>query len=159
MHFCLGSVLPFFEFIGRLISMFYIRKRFSQKEHIMAVGIGHGAIEAIFIVGLTYINNILLANMINNGTINTLINENVTQSMIDTLVATMTSANPWIFLMAGLERMMTVVIHIALDLSWCYQGLRSKKYLPFFGMAIGAHALLDTMSASAELMGRFDLDY
>jgi uncharacterized membrane protein YhfC len=116
------------------------------------VGIGHGAIEAIFIVGLTYINNILLANMINNGTINTLINENVTQSMIDTLVASMTSANPWIFLMAGIERMMTVVIHIALTFL-VYQGLRSKKYLPFFGMAIGAHALLDTMSALLSLWG------
>jgi len=148
----LGVSAAIFEFIGRLISMFYIRKRFSQKEHIMAVGIGHGAIEAIFIVGLTYINNILLANMINNGTINSLINENVTQSMIDTLVATMTSANPWIFLMAGVERMMTVVIHIALTFL-VFQGLRSKKYLPFFTMAIGAHALLDTMSALLSLWG------
>ncbi|MDO9592339.1 MAG: YhfC family glutamic-type intramembrane protease [Erysipelotrichaceae bacterium] len=148
----LGVSAALFEFVGRLITIFYIRKRFVDKEHIMAAGIGHGAIEAIFVVGLTYINNILLANMINNGTINTLINENVTQQMIDTLVATMTSANPWIFLVAGLERLMTVVIHVALTFL-VFQGIKTKKYLPFFGMAIGAHALLDTMSALLSLWG------
>ncbi len=148
----LGVSAAVFEFVGRLISMFYIRKRFSDKEHIMAVGIGHGVIEAIFIVGLTYINNILLAMWINDGSVYNLVTETVTKEMIDSLIVTMTTANPWIFLMAGLERMMTVVIHVALTFL-VFQGLRSKKYLPFFGVAIGAHALLDTMSALFSLWG------
>ncbi len=148
----LGVSAALFEFFGRIITMFYIRRRFTDKEHIMAAGIGHGAIEAIFIVGLTYINNIMLANMINNGSISNLLSETVTQQMIDNLIIAMSTANPWIFLMAGVERMMTVVIHVALTFL-VFQGIKTKKYLPFFGTAIGAHALLDTMSALLNLWG------
>lgn len=148
----LGVSAAVFEFGGRIISMFYIRKRFSDKEHILGVGVGHGVIEAIFIVGLTYINNILLAMWINDGSVYNLVTETVTREMIDQLVVTMTTANPWIFLMAGIERLMTVVIHVALTFL-VFQGLRSKKYLPFFGAAIGAHALLDTMTALFSLWG------
>jgi uncharacterized membrane protein YhfC len=148
----LGVSAALFEFFGRLISMFYIRKRFNDKEHIMAVGIGHGVIEAIFIVGLTYINNILLAFWINDGSVYNLISETISREMIDNLIITMTTANPWIFLMAGIERLMTVVIHVAVTFL-VFQGIKTKKYLPFFGMAIGGHALLDTTSALLRLVG------
>ena len=94
----------------------------------------------------------MLANMINNGSISNLLSETVTQQMIDNLIITMSTANPWIFLMAGVERMMTVVIHVALTFL-VFQGIKTKRYLPFFGMAIGAHALLDTMSALLSLLG------
>ncbi len=140
----LGISAAVFEFLGRLLTLSFFMKRDRQKHHILSAGIGHGAFEAIFVVGFTYINNLLIANLINAGRIEELVSEAISLEQVQVAVNTFISTNSWVFLVAGAERVMTLVIHVAITLL-VFRGIKSKKYLKNFGLAIGFHALLDTV--------------
>src|SRR5690554_2190003 len=59
-----------FEEIGRYLGFrFFLNNELSWKNGI-AYGIGHGGIEAVLLVGMKYINNIVTSFMINNATFN-----------------------------------------------------------------------------------------
>jgi uncharacterized membrane protein YhfC len=75
----------------------------------LSYGIGHGGIEAILIVGLSYLSNIIISMMIDL--------HSPEASMIPAdVVSVLTNSSPGIFLVAGLERIFAVLLHIALSL-------------------------------------------
>lgn len=58
-----------FEETGRLVAMKFFMKKNLDKGNALMYGVGHGGVEAILLVGLTYVNNIVISIMINTGTI------------------------------------------------------------------------------------------
>ena len=115
-------------------------------ERGFAAGLGHGGIEAILIVGMTYVNNLLYILMINGGTFDQLI-EQAKQLGADTSALQMTreiliGSGPGIFYLAGYERLLTMVFHVALSLLVCYF-VRNKKGLQGALICLLLHGAVD----------------
>ena len=122
----------------------------------VAAGIGHGGIEAILLVGMTYINNLIFSLMINTGTWEKTLEEikaatvelgdmslyeayaAIPQQLIET---------PWyLYLAAGYERILTIIAHIAMTLIVFYF-VSKKKDIIGIGICLLCHTLLDFISA------------
>lgn len=112
-----------FELIGRYAVAKVMAKNLSYEKG-FAAGLGHGGIEAIIVIGMTYLNNLLYIGMINSGTFDGIVEQTAalgvdTASLIaikDALIDT----NSAVFLLAGYERILTMILHVALSLLVCY---------------------------------------
>lgn len=122
-----------FEEAGRYIAFKFVLKKHLSYENGITYGIGHGWFEAMCIVGLTYINNLIFSLMINNGTL--------PQNLMETLKPLITMPS-YIFLMAGFERAMTMTCHVMFSLIVLY-GVMKKKDAKYLLYAILVHAALD----------------
>lgn len=112
-----------FELIGRYVVAKIMAKNLTYEKG-FATGLGHGGIEAIIVIGMTYLNNLLYIGMINSGTFDDIVEQTAalgvdTASLIaikDALIDT----NSAVFLLAGYERILTMILHVALSLLVCY---------------------------------------
>ena len=112
----------------------------------LAYGIGHGGIEAALIVGITYVNNIILSIIINRNTLAPFLRGKVEDAMAERIYKGLTETPPGVFLAAGVERLFVVFIHIALSVL-ILEGIVRKHSLLFYLTAVVAHAALNFVSA------------
>ena len=120
--FYLSGTAALFEEGGRIIVfMLFLKKRKDWKSAV-ALGIGHGGFEAISLTGLTYVSNLILMFMINSGLMQT-----SDDPLINQAIQQLTETSSWLFLMAGLERMLAIILHIGFSVFVVY-GLTSKEY-------------------------------
>ena len=105
-----------FEEVGRYFGFkLFLKKHLSWKNGI-AYGIGHGGIEAIVLVGFTYINNLVYSFLINSGQFAEIIAPQIDPELAAYIQAQLIDIPAYMFLVAGLERGFTIVVHIALSL-------------------------------------------
>lgn len=164
-HFVLYSLIlaftaALFEVAGRYVVAKIMSKKLTV-ERSFAAGLGHGSIEAMLIVGLTYINNLIYISMINAGTYDLMVEQSAALG-VDTaqLVAIKDSflnTSSVTFLLGGYERILTVILHIALSMLVCYYVSR-KKDLIGIGICVGIHWAVDFVvplvnALSTEYMG------
>ena len=65
--FVLALTAALFEVVARFGVAKILQKNMNPEKG-LAAGLGHGGIEAIFLIGMTYVSNLLIAVMINTGT-------------------------------------------------------------------------------------------
>jgi len=135
--FILGFSAALFETVGRVLTV----KIFMKKDHRfssgIAHGIGHGGIEAVFLVGINYIVYIVYGFMINNGSFDALISlDSSFQVIKDLLLETQE-----LFLFGGIERVLTMIFHIAMSVIVVY-AFRIKKKFPIL-IVLAIHTFLD----------------
>lgn len=143
--FILALTAALFEFVGRFVVAKLLQKSASFKCG-FAAGLGHGSIEAILIVGMTYLNNLLYIFMINAGTFDTLVAQAAaTGADVSTLAAlpeTFMTTPAAMFYLAGFERILAVIGHIAMSLIVCYF-VWNKQALKGTLICIAWHFALD----------------
>jgi uncharacterized membrane protein YhfC len=141
---CLASGL--FEETGRFIAFKWILKRDSEKVKTpLSYGIGHGGIEAILLVGFSMISLLITSMMINNGQI---MNRGLTDDQAVELIDFI-QTDSFLFLAAGIERILAVALHICLSvLVWL--AITRKQYL-LYPAAILLHALTNVSAALYQL--------
>ncbi|MDF2530844.1 MAG: hypothetical protein K0Q65_425 [Clostridia bacterium] len=147
----LGLTAGLFEEVGRYIVMeFFMKKSLSWKNGI-AFGIGHGGIEAMVIVGLTILNYVIMSFMINSGVFESMIAANLPQGVAEQIKSMLVDTPAINFLAGGFERIMTMMIQIALSVIVLY-AVKFKKpvYLLY---AILLHAVVDTPAVILGNMG------
>ena len=122
-------------------------KRYTNRRDAVTYGIGHGGIEAILVLGLTAINNIAIAQLVNSGSIETITN-GLTGAQLDQVqaqiaaVASFGAAN----LLLGLaERAIAMTLHISLSVV-VFRAVRQRK-AGYLGLAVALHALFDVPAA------------
>lgn len=129
-----------FELAGRYAVAMAMRKELSYRRSLMA-GLGHGGIEAMVIVGVTYVNNLILM-----VSLPTLLAQapaaGVDTTALEQLAQTFTATSPWIMLLAGVERLLTMTAHAAMTLIVCY-AVHRRWVLPGLLACLGIHTLLD----------------
>ncbi len=136
----LGVTAGLFEEVGRWLGFRYLLKGYWQTKNGIAYGIGHGGFEAISLIGLSYVNNLVISLMINSGQYDVTMApqlgsaaEVVKQTLVNT---------PWyLFMIAGVERVMAIIVHIALSLV-VLMGVRTARPI-FLLYAILLHTLLN----------------
>ena len=142
----LGVTAALFETAGRFIVAKILHKRLTFSRS-LAAGLGHGGIEAIAIVGLTYVNNLVYIFLINHGQFEAILEEASAMPEIvaqleqvrDTLVA----SSAELFLLGGLERLLTMIVHIGMSVLVCYAMARGHVWRGLL-VCFGLHTLLDT---------------
>lgn len=136
-----------FEEVGRYLAFRFLLKRYTNRRDAVTYGIGHGGIEAILVLGLTAINNIAIAQLVNSGSIETITN-GLTGAQLDQVqaqiaaVASFGAAN----LLLGLaERAIAMTLHISLSVV-VFRAVRQRK-AGYLGLAVALHALFDVPAA------------
>lgn len=148
----LSLTAALFEETARLgVFRLLLRSRLSWLTGV-AYGVGHGGIEAMLLVGVTYINNIVLSVMINNGTFHTFVANRVDAATANHIYNALTATSPGLFLAAGLERALVIVIQIALSVM-ILEGIVRKQVLPFYVLAFAAHAGINFAAAYMSYLG------
>lgn len=137
----LALTAALFEETGRLIGFKFILKNRLEWKNGIAFGIGHGGFEAIAIVGLANINNIVFSTLINSGQTDKL-SAGLPPETYAYVVDQLTNSSSAIFFIGGLERIMTIVIHIAFSLIVLY-GVMNRKYI-YWLYAVILHTLLNS---------------
>lgn len=112
-----------FEVIGRYAVAKIMSKSLTYEKGI-AAGLGHGGIEAIVLIGMTYLNNMLYIGMINSGAFDGIVEQTAALGVDTTSLLAVKEAlintNSAVFLLAGYERILTMILHVALSLAVCY---------------------------------------
>ncbi len=149
--FLYGVLLAFtaglFELAGRFAAAKVLKKK-PIFRRALAAGLGHGGIEAIVLVGLTYVNNLIYLVMIQAGTFDALIAQTeamgVDPSQLRAIQDTFLQTGAGLFLLAGLERLLTMVAHTAMSVLVCW-GVWHNRTTPALLACLGIHTLLDSM--------------
>ena len=136
-----GFSAGLFEEVGRYLAFrFPLRRDLSWKNGV-AYGLGHGGIEAIVLVGITYINNIVISLMINTGQFEKLIGSGLDAATAAFIKNQLINTPPIYFLIGGLERFFTLFIQVGLSLVVLYGVVTRKiRYLIY---AILLHTLVN----------------
>lgn len=138
-----GLAAGIFEEVGRFVSMKLFMKRFLNKENAFMYGVGHGGIEAMIIVGLTTVSNLINSYMINTGLMEKsleLFDSDIQQQTIDQ-ISLLWTTSPVDFYMAGVERIVAITLHISLSYI-VYRAVKDGKIQLLF-LSIALHAFAD----------------
>jgi len=153
-HFILLSLIlaitaGIFEELGRYIGFRFLLKNKLEWKNGVAAGIGHGGIEALLIVGVSYLSNLIYSLMINSGVFATTLALKLPATTVKIIEETLINTPSHIFLLGGLERILTMNIHIAYSIVVLY-GVMSKQFR-YIIYAILMHGLLDIPAAFYQL--------
>lgn len=132
-----------FEEVARLVAFKAVITSNRQRRHGIAYGIGHGGIESWILLTATSFSNLGIANVINSGNVQEL-HEGLTETQsaqLDVLLSQFIATEPARFFLAGIERVLALILQIALSLLVLY-AIQKGKYIYFF-LAIFIHAALD----------------
>ena len=143
-----------FELAGRFaVAKLLNRKNLTWKRS-LAAGLGHGGIEAILIIGMTYINNLVIMLMINSGSFDALISQTASLggdvSQLQAVREALLTTSPFLFLLAGFERILTMIAQAAMSMIVCW-GVHVKKAGKGALLCLLFHTLIDT-SAGISLL-------
>lgn len=137
-----------FEVAGRYAVAKILRKELTF-ERSLAAGLGHGGIEAMLLIGITYINNLIYTVMINTGTFDIMVEQTaalgVDTSSLLAIKDTFFTTPAYIFCLAGYERILTMISHTAMTLIVCYY-VTKKQDLKGVLICLAFHTLLDGVS-------------
>ena len=153
--FTLAFTAGLFELAGRFSVAKLMQKNLNYKRS-LAAGLGHGSIEAMLLVGMTYINNLIYIFMIRSGAFDTVIAQTATAGVdVTQLYAiqdALISTSPALFLMAGFERILAMTGHVGMSMVVCY-GIHTNKPLQASLICLGIHTLLDLTAGINLLAG------
>lgn len=149
----LAMTAALFEVVARFAVAKILQKNMNYQQGV-AAGLGHGGIEAIILIGMTYINNLLYAVMINSGAFDTTVAQtgtlpvpNATElvDQLNQIKAALLETPAYAFYLAGYERILCMLFHTAMSLLVCYL-VYKKKALVGVGIAFAAHFFVDFVS-------------
>lgn len=138
-----GLMAALFEEGGRYLAMRFVMRRSLNKENAIMYGVGHGGIEAILLVGVSYISNLAIIALINTGNAAQLfdgVDAATAQTMYQQLEP-LWAGSPYIFFVAGIERVGAIAIHICCSY-FVYRAIDDGDWA-FFALAFGAHFVVD----------------
>lgn len=138
-----GLAAALFEETGRLTAMKFCMKKSLDKGNALMYGVGHGGAEAILIVGLVYINNLITTVMINTGSVQ------LTMAQLEPALqeAAYQQLQPlWQlpasgFYLAGVERAAAIALQISFSVL-VYKSVKAGQRI-FFAGALLLHFLVD----------------
>lgn len=148
-----GLAAALFEETGRLVAMKFFMKKDLDRENALMYGVGHGGAEAILIVGLTYINNLIISFMINTGGIQ------LTMSQLDSAMQetayrqlqALWQTPAYHFYMAGVERLSAIVLQICLSVL-VYKCVKTGQK-KFYAGALMLHFVVDFVTVVTAGLG------
>ena len=140
-----------FEETGRLIVFGTVLKNRKNRETSISYGIGHGGFEAFLILGITYLQYIVYAFMINTGTFGALIEQVAALApeqaeSVGTVVNLLAGFSFADLGIALIERIFAVLFHVGASILVFY-ACRNKRRFWLYPLAVVLHAGMDFIAA------------
>ena len=149
-----------FELAGRCAGAGLLRKNLTFPRA-LAAGLGHGGIEAILLVGLTYINNLVYLFLLQNGGFDALVAQTAAAGAdtapLTAAAVTLERTSTGLFLLAGLERILTMVCQTCMT-AMVFYGFRKKDSRWILG-CLGIHFLLDSTAGIPQFVSSQTIAY
>ncbi|MCH5274675.1 MAG: YhfC family intramembrane metalloprotease [Lachnospiraceae bacterium] len=148
-----GLAAALFEETGRFIAMKFCMKKCLDKNNALMYGVGHGGVEAILLVGLTYVNNLIYSMMINSGGLQQTMSL-LEPSMQETLymqVQVLWQLPAYQFYLGGVERLLAIVLQICLSV-FVYKAVKTGRK-KFFAGAFLIHFMVDFLTIETVRLG------
>lgn len=143
----LGLTAALFEVAGRYASAKIMSKNLTFTRG-FAAGLGHGGIEAMVLIGMTYVSNLLYVVMINTGAIEGVIAQTeamgVDATQVYALVDTLVNGPAYVYLLSGYERILAMIGHVAMTLVVFYF-MSKEEILKGIGICVLYHFVMDSM--------------
>lgn len=142
-----GLAAALFEETGRIIAMKRWMKKTLSRENAIMYGVGHGGVEAVLIVGMTCINNLISAFMVNSGQIEQILSatpEGEGKELAMQAYTTLCTTPGYEFFLAGVERIAAIVLQICLSYL-IYRAVKEGNQL-YYLMAYGIHFGVDVLT-------------
>lgn len=149
----LALTAALFEVVARFVVAKILQKNMNYQQGV-AAGLGHGGIEAIILIGMTYVNNLLYAVMINSGAFDEMVaqtgaapvpNAAELVNQLNQIKTALIETPAYAFYLAGYERILCVLFHTSMSLLVCYMVYKKKAILGV-GIAFAAHFFVDFIS-------------
>ena len=144
-----GIMAGVFEETGRFLAFrTVLRGRRKKNANALMYGAGHGGIEAVIILGITSINNLIYSVLINTGNTSVLTASLTGNArlQVEQAIRALTETPSWQFLLGGVERIFAVILQIALSvLVWF--AAKDRRVRILFPAAICIHFLVDSAAA------------
>lgn len=152
----LAFTAALFELMGRLLVARLLKNKLTFRRS-LAAGMGHGGIESILIVGIAYITNLYYISLIQSGEFDSLLPllsqvEGAAEQM-EAMRQALITTPWWMFLLAGLERLLTMVCHAGFSLLVCYSLCRGNT-LKGSLLCLAAHTVIDSVASVTLFVGR-----
>lgn len=151
-----------FEETGRFVAFKTVLRKRKQRETGLSHGIGHGGFEAMFILGITYIEYFVFAIMLNQGSFVELMIEPVKDTLtpdvvkqINDIVEQITTFSAATMGVALVDRLIAVVFHIGASIMVFY-AVKDKKKWWLYPFAILIHTVIDGF-LGLQLAGVFEM--
>ena len=143
-----GFAAGIFEETARLLGFkFLIRVRENESlDTGISYGLGHGGIEAVLLGGLAAISNLVTSVMLNAGLLKGM-TATMNAQQLETFnqgINSLVSLPSHMFLISGVERMIALVLQVALSV-FVLKAVVEKKWL-YFAYAILIHAGVDMIA-------------
>ncbi len=140
-----------FEETGRLAAYKTVLKNRKNRETAVSHGIGHGGIAAMYVLGATYVTNIVCAVMINTGAYGALVDQAaaLAPAQADALITLADQLSKLTLADIGLglvERVLALLFHIGASVLVFY-ACRDKEKLWLYPLAVLLHAAMDFIAA------------
>jgi uncharacterized membrane protein YhfC len=135
-----GLAAGVFEETGRLLGFSLVLRRYRKREDSVTFGIGHGGIEAILLIGLNMLGNLMFLLLLAFGG-DEFIKRSFDAGTYESAVNAFGTTQPQYFLLAGIERFIAIFLHISLSVL-VFKAVKDRKWL-FYPLAILIHAAID----------------
>src|SRR5690625_2274239 len=140
-----GFAAGIFEELGRFILFTWFLKKYLDYKGGISFGVGWGGIEAVAIMLMVIVPNIVFALLINGGTFESILGSQITADQLTLIKDTVLSQGVGYYVLSIVERFVVIFIQIALTLL-VLLGVVRKKFL-YVIYAIVIHAVIDFPAA------------
>lgn len=134
-----GLAAGIFEETGRFVSFKCFLKKRTEPVTALSYGLGHGGMEAFLILGLTMVNNLVVLFTYTSG--------GQLPAELESAAAALLATPAYMFLLAGLERVVAIALHTANSVL-VFAAANRPGRLWLFPLAIGTHALADFLAVT-----------
>lgn len=156
----LAFTAALFEVVARFVGTIILKKKQSY-EVAVGAGLGHGGIEAIFLVGMTYVNNLIYSVMINTGAFDTMIDSSAQMGVdeyslqaLESVKTALIETEPSMFLLAGYERILTMIVHVAMTVLVFYFVSKKKSIIGIL-LCLLMHTVIDFVPGFVQGAGTY----
>lgn len=141
---CLSGSAALVETCGRYLALRGLQRTGLNFQRTLLAGLGHGGIEAMCLIGVTYINNLCISLMINAGTLGTKLHAaGLSDEAIQQITDLFEQTHPAWFYLAGYERLLTLMVQAALSCLLGFYLLRGKTWLGWL-LCMLIHTAIDS---------------
>lgn len=139
-----------FEETGRFVAYKTLMKKHYSTKNAVLMGLGHGGIEVVIVLGVSYLAYLVLALAANSyGSIEALVEAmkgSAASNGVDVVLITVEKTRFKDIFSPLCVRLIAMTFHVCMSV-WVYKAVSQKGKIWLYPVAIAAHALLDFFAA------------
>lgn len=142
-----GLMAGLFEETGRFLAFRTVLKKYQDKDrNALMYGAGHGGFEALAVLSLTMLNNLVISVLVNAGRAGLLTGSLSGDALAqaEAAIAALTATPPWAYLAGIVERLSAIALHLSFSvLVWF--AVKARKWV-LYPLSVLLHAAVDALT-------------